>query len=469
VIYIDKSSPLPLYRQIYRQIQSYIVEGRLLPGHKLTGSRTLSQQLGVGRNTVDSAYAQLAAEGYIEARQGAGFIVQALPTLKELGAERQIKRQTIAPDPTEAPAVRYDLSYGSFSHRFFPAALWKKYTTQAVVRQQIGCYQDRQGDPFLRETLVDYLYQTRGVRCNASQIVITCGLQHSISVLSQLLYPQGGAVAIEEPGYNGAAAVFKNHRVQLCSIPLDHQGIRVDRLPEDKAVNAVYVTPSHQFPTGIIMPVTRRYELLNWAVRNDAYILEDDYDSEYSYYTNPIPSLQSIDQADRVIYLGTFSKSLSPSMRIGYMVLPKRLLKRYAEKMGEYHCSASWMSQFVIGKMIDSGHYGRHVRRLCTIFRKRHDVLVKALAEMSPELRVCHPGAGLTFQLQFPPQMDYQWLIERARRQGIKVQSTYRYWQNKDLCPQNVLFIGFGAIDIEDIPDCIARLKRAWFIESHAV
>ena len=295
------------------------------------------------------------------------------------------------------------------------------------------------------------------------QILITTGLQGSLEILCKLLYPNGGTHAFEDPGYDKALFIFQRHGIKTVLMDVDAHGAIQNTLPTDRDIKSIYLTPSHQFPLGTIMPIQRRYEFLNWATKNDAYIIEDDYDSDYSYYTNPIPAFQSIDASGRVIYIGNFSKTLSPSMRMGYLVLPVELVRRYETEMAKYNSMVPWLMQRILAKFIERGGYRRLVRKLRTKYKNSHDLLLKELHQISPDIQVISQGSGLKFLLEFPANMHRDLLIDTARKNGVKVYSPERFWQRKELCPPNLIMIGFTAIEPKDIPPCMQILKQAWF------
>lgn len=472
MIYIDKKSKTPYYLQIYYQLQSDILNRKLKSGDILKGSRMLSKEIGVGRNTVDNAYAQLAAEGYIESKLGVGFVVQKINKVNfSTSNTESLPNLKYESEKFSEENIIYNLSYGDFTVDLFPAIQWKKYMSEALTEKNISnvnkCI-DGKGDIHLRKQLVSYLGKSRGVCCTEDQIVITSGLQHSLDIICKLVCPPiGGTIGFEEPGYDGAKVVFENNNLNIEAIDVDDKGLEVSKLIkyENSYLNAIYITPSHQFPTGATMPINRRYELLNWSRKNNTYILEDDYDSEFGYHTNPIPSLQSIDKDNRVIYLGTFSKTLSPSIRIAYFVIPKQLLNTYNQTYGRYNNSVSWIDQYILSKFIESGFYERHVRKFRLKFKKRYDLFIKELTNMNDDIKIHQNGTGLYFILEFPEKYNQKWLIRKARDEQIQVYPTIQFWQNKEHCPKNTLFIAFSQIDIFDIPDCISRLKKAWFTE----
>ncbi len=467
---IDKNLSLPYYLQIYQQILNNIKTGKLSHDTVLPGTRELAKKLCVSRNTVSNAYSQLSAEGYIESIHGVGYKIIDIPKSSSTKNEKKACDSIELNTEQSINNIRYDLYHGNLSSSFFPFSLWKKYTSETLTEidsRLINSYHSNQGDFYLRKHLAYYLYDTRGVNCSPDEIIVTSGLQSSLNIIRELLYQdqaQNFAVhATEEPGYDRSAYVFQRNNINVIPIHIDEFGANPESLPNDNRVKTVYVTPSHQMPTGIIMPIKRRYELLDWSVKNDAYIIEDDYDSEYSYFTNPIPSLKSIDKYDRVIYLGTFSKTLSPSMRIGYVVLPPELIKKFKTDFYKYNGASPWLNQRIVGKLVEHGHYQRLVRRMRGIFKKRHDILVSELDKLNCEIKFLNTGAGLNFILELPEHMTCDQLIDKALKKGVRVYSPSRFWLNPSSCPNNWIFIGIASIDVNHIPDCVQLLKEAWF------
>ena len=475
MISINKASAGPLYLQIYNQLRQDISSGALAEGAVLTGSRMLASMLGVSRNTVDNAYGQLMAEGYISPRKGVGFEVLHVPCLSEAFAagERTPGQQNphtlssphISHEPAPASII-YDLTNSSHSVDLFPKGLWKKYTLECLEmlerEEKISALQIMQGEPYLRRHLLAYLKRIRGVHCTEDQIIITCGLQQSLEYICKMAARHGQTILMEDPGYNKAAAVFRSNHIAIQTVPVDENGLTVASLPSQSGAFALYATPSHQFPTGVTLPIGRRHALLAWAQRNSVYILEDDFDSELRYYSKPIPSLQSIDTADRVIYLGTFSKGISPSIRMGYMILPPQLAAVFREMFAEYNSSVPVLNQYIIGRLLETGQYDRHIRRLGLVFKNRLALFIKELAGLGDGVRITGNGTGQYFLLRFPQGTDQQKLIAQALAHGVRVYPTMQFWQEKAECPPHTLFLGFGKIRLEDIPDCVARLKTAW-------
>lgn len=477
MISTDKSGSGPLYVQIYSQLKQDIACGALAEGTVLTGSRMLATMLGVSRNTVDNAYSQLAAEGYIAPRRGVGFVVQHLPSIevpsvpRGAAPSRRVPQasqplQAGTPQQSQGASVVYDLTNSSHTVDLFPKSLWKKYTLECLEllekEEKISALQVMQGEPYLRRNLLAYLKRIRGVHCTEDQIVITCGLQQSLEYLCKLAAQRGQKILMEEPGFNKAAAVFRNNHIPIQTVPVDKYGLEVTRLPENPGAFALYATPSHQFPTGVTLPIGRRHALLRWAQNNQVYVLEDDFDSELRYYSKPIPSLQSIDTENRVVYLGTFSKGISPSIRMGYMILPPQLASAFQAMFADYNSTVPVLNQYIIGRLLETGQYDRHIRRLANVFKKRLELFVQEFSRLGSGIRITGNGTGQYFLLQFGAGTDQKMLISKALDQGVRVYPTMQFWQDKAECPPDTLFLGFGKIRLEDIPDCVTRLKTAW-------
>lgn len=469
MIFVVKESREPLYMQIYQQLKKEIVNGIRKEGDILAGSRGLAKTLSVSRNTVDSAYSQLLAEGYITPKRGVGYAVTSLPVLKitpqgpscaytgQIVSNREIPRKK---------DIVYDLTNGSHTNDLFPKTLWRKYTLECLDlldrENKLASHLDQQGELYLRRNLLSYLARIRGVRCNENQMIITCGIQQSLEYLCSLFSDKKVCVIMEEPGYHKAVAVFLNNGLDVWTVPTDENGMVVSRLPVESKNYVIYSTPSHQFPTGVTMPIKRRLELLQWVKDHNAYILEDDFDSELRYYARPIPSLQSIDDEDRVIYLGTFSKALSPAIRMGYMILPPHLLRLYLEKFRDYNSTVPVLNQYTIARLIETGEYDRHIRRLNHVFRKRLEQFNDEFSDVKDKLKISGNGSGQYFLLEFSSMADQKKLINKALDYGVRVYPTMQFWQEKADCPPNTIFLGFSKIDLKDIPDCARRLKTAW-------
>jgi GntR family transcriptional regulator/MocR family aminotransferase len=469
---LDEGAEQPLYMQLYHYFREEIQTGRLPSATRLPSVRDLCRFLQLSKTTVESAYHQLMAEGYIESRERSGFYVvemdseltasPAAPTSPLLSAGEGLKKETI----------RYDFHQARVEAEHFPFDLWRKYTNQCfrAEHKEIIHYGDRQGEPELREQLASYLRRARGVNCTADQIVLAAGTQLIINLLCQMIGVDGRPVAMEEPGYNGVRSVFVHLGYALRPIPLEDDGIDVEALASSDA-RLVYITPSHQDPSGAVMPFAKRMRLLQWAAKANGLIIEDDYDGEFRYHGKPIPSLQGMDTHGNVVYIGTFSKSLLPAIRISYMVLPPGLLAIFHGRFSTYDQSVSPIHQKVLALFMKNGEWERHIRKMRTIYQKKHDVMLHALrAVMGQHVQVRGQDAGLSVTLEVNSRLSADELAQEAERAGIRVYPTTGKWLHP---PQNrppAFQLGFGGLTVEQIEEGIRQLYRCWkpFLEEKA-
>ena len=445
----------PLYEQLYRHIIGEIEAGRLKNGEKLPSKRALCAHLGISQSTVETAYGMLTAEGYLRARAKSGYYVSA--DLYRPMSERT-PPQPEAPAPVQT-APRYDFSTGAVDTGVFPYASWARLSREVVSgNPQLLQRGEAQGDPAFRQALAAFLREYRGVRCQADQIVVGAGLEYLLNVLVQVL-PQDSVYGLEDPGYYAAWQVLRNHGRTCRMIPLDDSGLREDKLRESGATVA-FVTPSHQFPMGCTMPVSRRAALLSWAGEaDDRFIVEDDYDSEFRYASRPIPAMQSLDDGGKVIYVGTFSRSVAPSIRVAYLVLPRRLLPVYGQRLGFAASTVSRFEQQTLAAFIHRGLYARHLRRAANLYRKKQQALLEEL-EKIPGARVAGAQAGLHFLLTVPGKSE-EWLTARAAAAGVPVRGLSSYCRECP-CPESTLVLGFAGLNPEDIPAAAETLREAF-------
>ncbi|MDP4089448.1 MAG: PLP-dependent aminotransferase family protein [Bacillota bacterium] len=454
----------PLYTQLYEYIKTSILEEDIKSGEKLPSIRTLSKHLNISRNTVVTAYEQLLSEGYVSSQWRSGIYVEEI--------HHHIIRHIEVPDSfndkinPQKNTVKYsfDLRNAQIDLDSFPYALWRKVLNQCVHSDmsELLNYGEHQGELELREQISRYLFLSRGVKCRPEQILIGAGTQQSLSMLSIILREVGDSVAFEEPGYNGARKVFIDNNFNIVPIPVDSDGIDIASLDESPSKIA-YITPSHQFPCGMVMPVSKRLMLLKWAQRKGGFIIEDDYDGEFRYQSKPIPALQGLDTSGSVIYLGTFSKSLIPSIRISYMVLPEKLLYIYKARYSIYEQPVSRLNQKALQLFMEQGFWNRHIKRMRNIYKKKHDILIDSItAVLGSRVEIIGKDAGLHVLINVNNGMDEKELIIRAAESGVGVSPTSQYWYNQDCKYPTRIFIGFGGIRQEDIPVSILRLKRSW-------
>ncbi|MDC7723496.1 PLP-dependent aminotransferase family protein [Priestia megaterium] len=459
---LNRKDDIPLYHQLYEYIKKEIVSSRVEVNDKLPSIRSLAAYLNVSRNTVDMAYQQLLAEGYVESKPKSGLYV----TNTRFDLLQTDRKPTVFLHPhSETKSCTCDFRYGKVDSRLFPLNEWKKRYNESfqTYREALFKYQESQGEESLREEIATYLYQSRGVVCSKHQIVIRAGTQQSLSLLAQMLKQSIRDIAFENPCYDGASFVFKQHGFSLKPVSLNNKGINIQEL-YDSQTRAVYVTPSHQFPYGMIMPVSRRIELLEWANDCNGFIIEDDYDGEFRYKGSPIPSLQSLDSNGRVIYTGTFSKSFMPSLRISYLVLPEVLLKTYHEqRFSLYEQAVPTLHQQTLGLIMKNGEWNKHLRRVRTAYQLKHSTLLAALQkEFNENITISGELAGLHILVRVHNDMNEQQLINAARKQDVSVYGTSRYWLTEVPKQKPHILLGFGSLGKEEIEEGIRRLKKAW-------
>lgn len=457
-INLDINSSVPLYIQIYEFIKSEIQKGNLKANIKLTSKRKLSAYLGISQNTVEAAYAQLVAEGYITAIEKRGYFVAELSGIICIPERREEGKRKL----NNKKKYKYEFLSSRVDLESFPYNLWKRINKDIINEDnrdilQIG---HSQGDYNLREVISDYLRYSRGVKAEAERIVIGAGTEYLIQVLLNLI-GKDKLYGMEEPGYYKIRRILKNNNIDVRGVKIDEQGISIEELYKSNC-NVIHITPSHQFPMGIIMPIKRRMDLLNWAREDkNRYIIEDDYDSEFRFEGRPIPSLQSLDNDDKVIYLGTLSKAFAPSIRVAYMVLPKSLIKIYRENFSFYACTVSRLTQQALYKFISEGHFERHLNKMRNIYKKKREFLVSQIKSNLKNTEIIGTKAGLHLLLKVNNGMREEELIKRAAENEIRIlglSNSYLDYSSKE----SIVFIGYGALSLKDIERGIALLKKSW-------
>jgi GntR family transcriptional regulator / MocR family aminotransferase len=455
------------YQQIYKNIKNRILEGSLHSGEMLPSKRRLANSLGVSVNSVTNAYEQLLAEGYILSIERKGYYVE---NIAQFLGELNMNNKKLASDLKEQHIDKKD--WLSFSHMTsdvsnFPFKMWIKCKQTAINNHQAELAEiaQPQGPYTVRKTISRLIALTRGVICEPEQIVIGPGTQ---PLLHQLMSTQNPntTVAIENPGYSRFYSLLKKMNLNVQPITIDDDGIDISKVESSQA-NFVIVTPSHQFPTGKIMPISRRIELLNWATQSDnRYIIEDDYDSEFKYKTDNIPSLQSLNRNNRVIYTGTFSKTLLPSFRISYMVLPPTILRKYKQQNMDLIHSCNILSLYTLHYFIESGEYGKHIKRMHLHYEGKRSLLINTLRRrFGDKIHIEDIPAGLHFYVRFQTSRSYSDIEERAEQEKLEIYTMQRFKLIKDNNTNNEksLVIGFTSINAESIDEAVDRLYRVIF------
>jgi len=457
---LQSNEPVPLYKQLYNQIREQVLSGQLAADTKLPSVRVLANELSISRNTVDGAYQELFAEGYIYSRPNSGYYVSAhchdsIPFPPNLAPYRQ--KQALE----HPPAYRYDFHPARLAPESFPVMLWRKCLNSVLLENQqvLSVYSDPQGEQDLRSHIQHYLESSRGVLCRTEQIVICAGLQQSLDIVAHLLKAEHSSVAVENPGYHLPRAVFRNHGYNIIPVPVGTDGIDMEAL-KAAASTIAYVTPSHQLPLGCVMPVAQRLSLIEWAEASGKYILEDDYDSELRYHGRPFPSLQGLRPGGNIIYLGSFSKVLSPVLRISYMVLPKALLADYRNMFRDYFPAVPLPEQLTLAKFMSQGHWERHIRRMRTLYKKKHDTLVNSIERhFGRRAVITGQGAGLHVVIQLPDiaKSEAEFIAE-AGEKGLRLFPFSAFCVAKKSGPLHII-LGFGGMSVADIEQSILQLS----------
>lgn len=461
-IQLHPESNKTLYEQIYEYIRDEIRAGSLLQDEKLPSARFMAEYLQVSRTTVDMAYDQLVAEGYLVARPRIGYFVSAF---EELNAIDEISRREVPESSGRKAEVsaRYDFSPNAIDMRYFPYATWKKITRNILVDANSKMFSlgEPQGDLALRTTICRYLHGSRGVNCEPEQIIIGAGNDYLLLLLEKIL-GRHVHVAMENPTYVRAYKIFRSCAYPVSFVPMDESGIIVDRLRQTDA-RVAYVMPSHQYPTGISMPIGRRMELLKWAAEGkERYLIEDDYDSEFRYRGKPLPSLQASDYSGKVVYIGTFSKSIAPAIRISYMVLPYPLLEQYRSECSAYSSTVSRIDQAILNEFIQDGYFERYLNKMRKQYREKHDLILNELKSFESLFRISGSNAGLHVLLTDKRGRSEDELVRMAAEVDVKVYqiSDFRMGEKKDA--PAMLILGYGALTSEEIKEGIALLRKEW-------
>lgn len=463
LIELNKETDVPLYEQIYDQIREGITEGKLPVGEKLPSKRKLGEFLDVSQTTIELSYGQLVAEGFITSKPRRGYFVQ------EIGELAYVQPVESVPVQTQKPLAELaiDFSPGKIDTAYFPFTQWRKYAKDVIDEsaQHLLLLGHPHGDLELRQEIAKYLYHSRGVDCTADQIIVGSGTEQLMPLLIRLLGPEA-SYAIEDPGYPLTHHVFYHNNREAIPIAVDEEGMDVQAL-QQSAATVAYVTPSHQFPTGTVLSAGRRTALLNWASSNENhFIIEDDYDSEFRYTGRPIPSLQGMDKASNVIYISTFSKSLMPSLRIAYMVLPQVLLENYEKAFIHYSSTVPRLDQHTIARFMADGHFSRHLNRMRKVYKRKLQLLTDALQQYAPHVTYSGDEAGMHIIIDVHTSMDEDALTAAAIAKGIHVYGLNAY-RTASKSEHPSFLIGFGGLADTVIASAIQQLMEAWSISKN--
>lgn len=454
MIELEDNEKEPLYEQIYEQIKHQIQMGDLPQKTKLPSARKLAAYLDVSRNTVDFAYGQLAAEGYIESRPRSGFYVCQVEELAALDIHVETEEVCGGEKKAQMP---YDFSPSGTDMEYFPYHVWRKLLKEIMINDNSELFQkgDPQGDYELRRSIMYYLRQSRGVHVHASQIVIGAGMENLLFLLRQT-FGKKCVVGLENPVYTNACGILRELGFGIRPVAMDHNGLNVDDLRKIDA-DLAYVTPAHQYPTGVIMPAGRRGQLLRWArEKEERYIIEDDYDSEFRYHGKPIPALQGLDSSEKVIYMGTFSRAIAPAIRVGYIVLPPKLLDLYHKNVTAFSCSVSRIDQKVLTLFLSEGHFERHLNRMRNLYKEKHDLLLECIRKNIPGASVSGEGAGVHLIVNFHIR-EKEEFEQKLRQQGVVIYPlSFYYIEGTPREEQYIL--GFTRMKKEDMIEGTRRI-----------
>ncbi len=454
---LTKRGKMPIYEYIYRCLRRDILSGALTAGEKLPGRRALSEHLGVSVITVEAAYSQLEAEGCVEARPRRGYYVCAQP----LSAPPTDDEPRPSASEPPARAWRLDLRSSRVDSSLFPVGVWARLTRRVLSEDPDALLQSvpHPGLRELREAIAAYLRGYKGMPVTAGQIVVGAGAEFLYLMLAQLF--NGAAFALEDPGYPKIRQAYTGSGAVCLPVGLDSQGVDVAALKKSGAA-VLHISPAHQYPTGLVTPLPRRQELLNWAQGTGGYIIEDDYDSELSFTPRPLPTLSSIDRAGRVIYVNTFSQTISPGMRVGYLVLPERLLDEWEARLGFYSCAVPSLEQHVLARFISGGYYERHLSRLRKACRDRRAAVLDAFnaGSFARRVHISEPGAGLHFLMRLDTRLPDAEIRERAEDLGLRLGFLSDYAFDPARAEQHVLVVNYTGLAGERLAEAVELLER---------
>jgi len=451
---LNENSKTPLHIQLYNQIKEDILNNYSV-GDKLPSIRKIASRYNLSKTTVESAYSQLFAEGYIESRPKSGYYVCELyfDTFKN---DKFSSKET----KTSKKLYRYNFFPAQLHREDFPLKLWKRIYSKVINDSvDFGAYPNGQGELILREQIAKYLQDSRGVKCDAEQIIITHGFIDSMELLAKLIQKCYSHFAQEIPGYHIAYKVFNSYGYKIHSIGVNRDGIIVEELAKCPA-QIVYITPTHQYPTGATMPVSKRLKLIQHIQEIGGLIIEDDYDSELSYHNRPIPSLQGLDSGENVVYLGTFAKALSPTVRVGYMVVPHWVLKLFKESYDAHFARVSITIQLTLAHFMKDGHWQRHINRIRILNKKKHQAMIDALNKhLNDSFKIVAQGAGLSIHIvSKDKEFDYQKLKALAEQNQIAIYLA----KERSGGDYEAVRMGFGGFKFNEIDGAIEAFSKVW-------
>ena len=450
-----------MYEYLYKCIKNDILQGTLQAGEKLPSKRSFAKNLGISVITVENAYEQLIAEGYIYSMPKRGFYVTDFKGVLETKQREEV--QEIIPMTSGENSYLADFTSNQTEADQFPFTIWAKMVREVLSDSRIQLMTNPPcgGIMSLRQSIAGYLKDFRGMTVQPEQIIIGAGTEYLYGLLIQLLGHEA-VYAVENPGYQKIGKIYRNYQVNWTYIDMDDEGVEVSQL-EEKKVDIVHISPSHHYPTGIVMPISRRYELLGWASKGEGrYIIEDDYDSELRLGGKPIPTLQSIDISEKVIYMNTFTKTLASTIRISYMVLPHHLLERYNKKLSFYACTVSNFEQYTLASFINEHYFDKHITKLRNHYHNKRDAIVKMLKESSLKdmITISKEDAGLHFLITIHTHMSDETLINKLKEEGIHLRAISHYYLKNIPHTSHTFIMNYSSIDLDKLPQAIEILEK---------
>lgn len=453
------SKKSPLYLQLYEHVKGAIGRGELMAGAKLPSKRELASHLKLSVITVENAYMQLIAEGYVYSRPGSGYYVEKL--YRDEKENRTVKTQ----NTSEKSEIFYDFKTSGVDIYAFPFSVWAKLAREVLSEQNEELLNacPPQGTLKLREQISSYLKSFRGIDVNPDRIIVGAGTEYLTGLIIQIL-GRDNAYGVENPGYDKVYKIFSANTARVFPVPMDEKGA-VAHAISGFGINVIHVTPSHHFPLGIVMPISRRLEVLDWAEEKDGrYIIEDDYDSDFRYFGKPVPALRSLN-GNKVVYVNTFAKTLAPSIRIGFTVLPDELYKQYQTRLGFYSCTVPVFEQLTLAKFIEKGHLERHIGRMKKIYRQKRDLLIQKITggTLGRKTEIFGSDAGMHVLLKVNNGMNGEQLLSSAESVGVKVYGLRNYYSFpvSDM-PDNVVVMGYSGLSEKQISEGVAALENVW-------
>ena len=478
---LEKKGNMPIYEYLYNCIKDDILAGRLKAEDKLPSKREMASNMGISVITVTNAYEQLVVEGYIYAVEKRGYFVNDIvvaaydgenstqlavqpnaQTGTQASAQQDVQpnAQHSAQNKSESNNLLIDFTSSHIRYDSFPFNTWAKVMRKTLADNENNFLErpDAKGVRELREAIAEHLTTYRGMDVKSENIIVGAGMEYLYGLIVKLLGDES-VFAIEDPGHKKIGKIYEINKIRCVHIPVDENGMTIDDLSEN--IGVCHITPSHHFPTGYVMPISRRYEFLKWAKTNNAYIIEDDYDSEFRFHGRMIPTMQSLNP-ERVIYLNTFSKTLAPSIRVAYMVLPDQLMEEFDSKLNFYSSTVSSIDQYALARFIREGYYGRHINRMRNFYRNYQSEVLNLIHEsgLGDSITVKEADAGLHFIVEINKNIDIKKYQKRLLKKGIKISAVKDYCYNSQSKYDKQLIINYSAVEKEKLKEALSIMDK---------